>query len=96
MKLDIKFDIDNMEIDAEFSENHMELDADFGEIIRVKEYVGGEAYKGQYEVTPTVKGLTLPTKERVLEEDIKILEIPFFNVSNTAGGSTVYIGRSLD
>ena len=85
MNLDVKFDIDNMEIDA-----------DFGEIIRVKEYVGGEPYEGQYEVIPTVEGLTLPTKERVMADDIKILEIPFYNVSNTAGGSTVYIGRSLD
>lgn len=84
MKLNVLFDNDSMEIKA-----------DFGEITRVKEYVGGEVYEGAYEVTPTVDGMTLPTKERVLTDDIQILEIPFFKVANTSGGSTVYIAKEL-
>ncbi len=72
------------------------IDVDFGEIFHAKEYVGGDIYEGSYEVTPSVENQTLATKERVLTDDITILEIPFFSVGNTAGGNTVYIGSEKE
>lgn len=62
--------------------------------------VGGtclhESYDGSYEVTPAVTAQTLATKQKVMDEDLKIKEIPYFDVSNLAGGSTVYIGREIE
>lgn len=55
-----------------------------------------EPYAGSYEVTPRVDAQTLATKQKFMQEDLTIKEIPFFNVSNTAGGSTVYIGREIE
>lgn len=54
-----------------------------------------EYYEGEYEVTPKVDAQTLATKQKLMQEDVTIKEIPFFNVGNTAGGSTVYIGREI-
>lgn len=53
-------------------------------------------YEGSYEVVPTVTAQQLETKQKFLVDDIVIREIPFFNVSNTAGGNTVYIGKEVD
>lgn len=57
---------------------------------------GGKPYEGAYEVTPTVEGFTLPTAKKVMNEDLTVKEIPFFNVGNTSGGSTVYIGAEIE
>ena len=34
----------------------------------------------------------MPTKGKVLIDDMNIKAIPFYNVSNTSGGNTVFIG----
>lgn len=52
-------------------------------------------YKGAYEVTPRVTEQSLKTKDKHMADDVKIKSIPFFNVSNTSGGSTAYIGSEV-
>ena len=52
-------------------------------------------YEGEYEVTPKVAEQTLPTAQKLLEEDVHIKKIPYFEVSNTSGGNTVYIGNEV-
>lgn len=49
-------------------------------------------YEGEYEVTPKVTEQSLPTKERLLMEDVTIKKIPFAAALNTSGGRTVTIG----
>lgn len=85
---DNSFKVDFKDVDSEFG-------AKFSEIQKVTEYVGGEEYEGEYVVTPKVTEQSLPTKEKVLIEDITIKEIPFYNVSNASGGNTVYIGDKI-
>lgn len=84
-------------IDAElpvvFSESQQSIDADFGEVQSVD--IGSEVYKGDYVVTPKVDGQTIPTKGKVLIKDMTVNPIPFFDVSNTSGGSTVYIAKEI-
>ena len=96
MILDIKFDSDTTIIPAQFAETEHTINAYLGEIYQVTAYIGGELYQGNYEVTPSVESQTLATKERVLTDDITILEIPFFSVGNTSGGNTVYIGTEKE
>lgn len=84
-----------MNVRVKFSAINQKINVNFGAVQTVTEYVGGELYEGDYAVTPRVVEQTMPTKNRVLVEDMKIKEIPFFNVSNTSGGSTVYIGNEV-
>ena len=53
---------------------------------------GGELYNGPYTVGPHFAAQVLPTKEKVLREDITVNPIDVARVSNPAGGNTIYIG----
>lgn len=52
-------------------------------------------YTESYEVTPKVTKQSLKTKDKHMTNDVTIKKIPFFNVSNEAGGSTAYIGSEV-
>lgn len=52
-----------------------------------------ESYDGDYIVIP--KAFTeqvLETKEKKMEDNVTVKEIPYYETSNIEGGSTVYIG----
>ncbi len=49
-------------------------------------------YIGQYEVTPKTKPQTLKTKDLHMTDDVRIKEIPTYEVSNQTG-TTFYIGE---
>ena len=50
-------------------------------------------YEGPYTVTSEVDMFQfLPTKDRILTEDIIVFPIPYIETSNPKGGLTVYIG----
>lgn len=61
----------------------------------VSDHAGVEYYKGDYTVTPKVEKQELATRQKFLTENVKIKEIPFFEVSNLEGGQTVFIGKEL-
>lgn len=64
-------------------------------VISKPKYINFEKYQGDYEVTPKVEAQTIPTKDKVLIDDMTIKSIPFFKVSNTTGGNTVFIGNEV-
>ena len=50
-------------------------------------------YDGEYLVTPqTDEDITLQTAQKMLDADIKINKIPYFEVTNNLGGKTATIG----
>lgn len=49
-------------------------------------------YEGEYNVTPKFEAQTLPTAEKLLAKDVIIEEIPYAEVTNNSGGTTVTIG----
>lgn len=53
-------------------------------------------YTGDYDVTPTADGEVLKTAQKTMSKDLTIHPIPYFEVSNTAGGDTVYIGGEIE
>lgn len=55
--------------------------------------VQGEEYAGPYNVRPTPTGRILATEGKVMTDDVTVEPIPYFVVSNDAGGETVYIGE---
>lgn len=49
-------------------------------------------YMGDYEVDPDFFGVTLPTADKMMLQDVEVNPIKVERVSNPAGGITVYIG----
>lgn len=80
-----------MILEVAFAESESILDVSFGEIQKIDIPV----YDGPYEVTPSPEAQTLETAGKRMEEDTHIKAIPRFDVSNTAGGTTVYIGTEV-
>lgn len=58
-------------------------------------YVGGELYDGEYAVTPRVTEQTLPTAQKLMLEDLTVRAIPRYDVSNTSGGTTIFIANEV-
>ena len=74
----------------EFTDNKG-FDVGFGEVIKLIDSSNIPHYKGDYDVTPRVDAQTLLTAQKFLDEDIKIKKIPYYEISNSSGGDTVYI-----
>lgn len=56
---------------------------------------GVEAYAGEYEVIPKAReSQTLETKDKLMEENVLIFEVPYFQTSNEYG-DTVYIASEV-
>lgn len=67
--------------------------------LTISEGCGGPGYphyKGPYQVVPSVASTVLETTDKVLDDDVTVHPIPFFRVSNPAGGSTCYIGGNKE
>lgn len=52
-------------------------------------------YDGDYSLTPRVEAWTVETAGKLMRDDLTVEAIPYFDVSNQSGGSTVYIGGSI-
>lgn len=69
------------------------------EIVDVVLETGGDIplYQGPYEVEPKVEqGTVLQTKGKRMRENVVVDPIEITRVSNTAGGTTVYIGGIIN
>ena len=63
----------------------------------IRELVGAPLYDGAYTVTPKAwEDQSLPTAQRILQRDVTVFEIPYYETSNLSGGSTVYIGSEVE
>lgn len=94
MKLDVTFREVTEQFQVKLDEHSNHFAADLGEIYVVAEDVRS-VYTGDYVITPKVAAQTMLTKDKVMSKDVTIKAIPFFNVSNTSGGSTVYIAKEM-
>lgn len=56
----------------------------------------GEEYAGPYAVTPDISAQTLATAQKFMRQDVSIHAIPYYDVGNSAGGRTIYIGKELE
>lgn len=69
--------------------------------LEVELLAGGSApsiapYNGKYAVIPTVEGETLQTKRKYMVENLTVHAIPYFEVGNLTGGTTVYIAGEIN
>lgn len=49
-------------------------------------------YEGTYEVEPVWEDITLETKQKSMNDNVKVTEIPYLEAENPQGGITVVIG----
>ena len=68
------------------------IDIVFGEVQTV---TVADPYQGEYIATPKTTQQTLPTMGKVMADNVTILEIPYFDVSNPSGGKTIYIANEV-
>lgn len=59
--------------------------------LSIPTYVGPETYGGEYTVTPRMYEQVLETANKRMAEDVTVLQIPYYEVGNESGGTTVYI-----
>lgn len=53
-----------------------------------------DTYPGPYQVTPLARERTvLQTAHLLMAEDVTVVEVPYWETSNEAGGATVYIAQ---
>lgn len=58
--------------------------------------VAVEVYDGDYVVTPEFAPKVLHTTHKYMQDDVTIHAIPYYEVTNPEGGTTVYIGMEVD
>lgn len=68
------------------------IELDMSQTVSVIGALDYPIYSGPYDATPTVDGLTLATKQKLMTEDVSVEPIPIGFVSNDSGGRTVTIG----
>lgn len=54
----------------------------------------GIPYKEAYEVTPTMEEQVLPTRSKVMRDDVTVHAIPYTQTTNESGGYTAIIAAS--
>ena len=52
-----------------------------------------DEFEGPYEVKPLVESQTIPTKDKLMQDDLVVLAVPYAEVTNLSNGITVTIGE---
>lgn len=87
--LDVELSVEEYEL--EYSESEI-LDTELDMAIIVSS-IEGEHYHGAYEVTPKAGEQTvLLTRNKVMDDNVTVFEIPYSAVTNPFGGKTAIIG----
>ena len=91
MQIDVQFRQTGQKLSVIFKDNNA-FGTTFEAFQKVTERPGVDYYTGKYDVTPMVDPQSLATKDKFMKDDVRVQSIPYYDVGNTSGGSTVYIG----
>lgn len=92
MILNLDFSVVNQVLDLDFREQPDNIALQFDQVVEIVKS-DANPYTGDYAVTPSVEGSSLPTKNKYMTDDVTVHPIPVFSVTNSAGGLTVYIAQ---
>lgn len=93
MHFDVKFSMSAQRFEPIFNSGGQAIPVEFQDLHTVTTAPDVEIYDGAYVVTPKADvAQTLPTAQRYLLQDVNVKKIPYYEVDNAAGGSTIYIG----
>lgn len=88
MKLDLNFESSDNTIAVNFASADESISSSF-----LESYALFAMYDGEYTVTPSANDdKTLLTAGKTMTKNLKVEKIPFSEVTNTQGGTTVNIG----
>lgn len=91
----VKFENLNKPIKADFSMQRTVFQTDFESASKIVIVDTTEHYKGNYEVTPRTIQQVMQTRNLIMDNDVIINKIPYFETGNNFGGNTVYIGSEV-
>lgn len=77
--------------DVDFVSSAVVFDVGF-EAVQIVTMSDLPVYNGAYTVVPNWSTQILPTREKQMTNDVKVVDIPYEFVSNPQGGITVTIG----
>lgn len=89
MKLHIDFNEVDSELDVNFIQTECTFNTDFSEVFFIKT---DDVYEGDYNVIPRVYEQVLPTKDKLMLDDVTVEIIPLSKIINLQNGYTVTIG----
>lgn len=96
MNLNVKFGELSPTFRVDFSETEHPLSASFGEVVVITTLPQDiEVYNEDYVVVPKTNEQALKTARKFMRDDVTVRAIPYFDVSNDAGGNTIYIGSEV-
>ena len=97
MLINVVFRETNQQLDIRFGQTNQRIPIKFNNVQTVVERIAVdvENYEGSYVVTPKVEAQVIPTANKFLSNDMTVKSIPYYEVSNTSGGSTVFIGKEV-
>ena len=95
MRIDIQLSESVQEYQLQVSGSNENIPLAPSEAINVN-IVSGDPYEGPYVVVPKIIDQTLETKDKLMEDDVLIREIPYYETSNIQNGVTVYIADNLN
>lgn len=82
---------DTVRISGDISTTDMHISGD----IQIGEY-SAPSYTGEYEVTPILSNdIILDTNGKVMQDNVSVKKIPYYETSNLSGGTTVYIAMGV-
>ena len=84
-----------MHLDAVFEENSRDFCTCFSNDLEVTVAKDIAPFVGDYMVTPKVMEQILDTENKRMAANLKIEKIPYVEVRNPSGGTTVYIGSEV-
>lgn len=93
----VRLDIEEVELcyDLEAESDELCFDLDIEETIVIDPSTH-DYYRGIYVVTPRAYSQTvLETADKIMRDDVTVLEIPYYEVSNLSGGYTVNIAEEV-
>lgn len=86
--------VDHVVVPVEVSSNMIEIPIEVGNVIDVSSI--REHFDGPYTVTPLAFSETiLETQDKVMDDDVTVLRIPYYETSNLSGGYTVFIAGEV-
>ena len=94
MRFNVVFNQTDQRIPVKFNSSKG-FDANFKGFLAVGVKQDIEYYEGDYVITPKVDVQTVATAQKTMTSDLTVKAIPFYDVSNLAGGKTIYIGSEV-
>lgn len=93
MRLRVDFSQESTALGVRFADKST-FSCGFGQLTEIG--TDRQHYAGAYDVVPGREESVLETKDMVMDDDVTVHPIPFYQVSNLSGGKTVYIGGPGD